>query len=90
MQSPPRFLAVFTVATILFLVIPPAAAQSAAKGNDQQSSAGAQSPANPGSQQQPPAAVVVPCTSKVGERQECPVDTSRGVVLARSYGDAAC
>ena len=72
MRSPSRFLAVFIVATSLFVVIPPAAAQT------------------PGTQQQPPAAVVVPCTSKVGERQECPADTSRGVVLARSYGDAAC
>jgi len=72
MRFPSRFLAVFIVATSLFVVIPAAAAQT------------------PGTQQQPPAAVVVPCTSKVGERQECPADTSRGVVLARSYGDAAC
>ena len=26
----------------------------------------------------------------IGERQECPADTSRGVVLARSYGESAC
>jgi Protein of unknown function (DUF3011) len=32
----------------------------------------------------------VTCASKVGERQECPADTSKGVVLARSYGAAAC
>jgi hypothetical protein len=31
----------------------------------------------------------VTCASKVGERQECPADTSKGVVLARSYGAAA-
>ena len=36
------------------------------------------------------AAVTISCASKVGERQECAADTSRGVVLARSYGDAAC
>ena len=40
--------------------------------------------------QQPPAAVIVPCTSKIGERQDCPADTSRGVVLARSSGEAPC
>src|SRR4029453_17700511 len=37
-----------------------------------------------------PRAVVVPCASKVGTRQECPANTSRGVVLTRSYGDSAC
>jgi hypothetical protein len=37
-----------------------------------------------------PRAVVVTCASKVGTRQECPANTSRGVVLTRSYGDSAC
>jgi hypothetical protein len=32
----------------------------------------------------------VTCSSKAGERQACPADTSKGVVLARSMGDAAC
>ena len=33
---------------------------------------------------------IVTCTSKPGERQECPADTSKGVALARSQGEAAC
>ena len=37
-----------------------------------------------------PRAVTVTCASKVGTRQECPANTSRGVVLTRSYGDSAC
>ena len=39
---------------------------------------------------QTPRARLIACASKVGQRQECPADTSRGVVLARSYGDSAC
>jgi Protein of unknown function (DUF3011) len=39
---------------------------------------------------QTPRATAVTCASKVGERQECPANTSRGVVLARSYGESAC
>ena len=30
------------------------------------------------------------CSSKPGERQHCPADTSKGVVLARSAGEAPC
>jgi hypothetical protein len=43
-------------------------------------------------QAQPPAAVIttVACASRLGERQECPADTSKGVVLARSHGESAC
>jgi Protein of unknown function (DUF3011) len=33
---------------------------------------------------------VVTCTSKLGERNECPADTSKGVILARSFGDSPC
>lgn len=36
------------------------------------------------------AAVTVSCASKAGERNECPADTSKGVALARSRGDAPC
>jgi hypothetical protein len=32
----------------------------------------------------------VTCASKAGERQACPADTSKGVALGRSTGDAAC
>ncbi|HEX8030973.1 MAG TPA: DUF3011 domain-containing protein [Vicinamibacterales bacterium] len=35
-------------------------------------------------------AVVVACSSKPGERTNCTADTSRGVVLMRSTGDAPC
>ena len=39
---------------------------------------------------QTPRATSVTCASKIGERQQCPANTSRGVVLARSYGEVAC
>jgi hypothetical protein len=48
------------------------------------------SPSPPAAQaaQTPPPSVT--CASKVGERTQCAADTSKGVVLARSYGTAAC
>jgi hypothetical protein len=39
---------------------------------------------------QAPRAEIVTCASKIGTRQACPANTSRGVVLARSYGESAC
>ena len=48
--------------------------------------AAAQVPATPPAAQ----ATIVTCSSKPGERLHCPADTSRGVVLLRSYGEAAC
>jgi hypothetical protein len=36
------------------------------------------------------AAHVVSCSSKPGERSDCPADTSKGVALARSTGEAPC
>jgi hypothetical protein len=38
----------------------------------------------------PPAAVTITCSSTPNTRQDCPADTSRGVVLVRSYGESAC
>ncbi len=35
-------------------------------------------------------ATLVTCASKPGERTECPADTSKGVALVRSSGEAAC
>src|SRR5829696_2973417 len=35
-------------------------------------------------------ATSVTCRSKPGERTQCPADTSKGVVLLRSMGDAPC
>jgi Protein of unknown function (DUF3011) len=37
-----------------------------------------------------PRRVTVACSSKPGERQHCPADTSKGIALARSGGDAPC
>ena len=36
------------------------------------------------------AAHVVSCTSKPGERTDCPADTSKGVALVRSSGESPC
>jgi hypothetical protein len=36
------------------------------------------------------AAVTVTCSSKPGERQQCPADTSKGVALVRSAGESPC
>ena len=47
------------------------------------SQAAAQAPADPGQ-------LRISCTSKAGERQQCPADTSKGVALVRSRGDAPC
>jgi hypothetical protein len=33
---------------------------------------------------------IVSCFSKPGERRDCPADTERGVILARSRGEAPC
>jgi len=90
MQLWQRLVPILTLATILF-VVSPAQGQTASASTEQQPPGGAQAQGNPANTpQQPPAAVVVPCTSKVGERQECPADTSRGVVLTRSYGASPC
>src|SRR5262245_19346306 len=48
----------------------------------------ASSAAPPSSAQAKP--VTVACVSKAGERNACPADTSSGVVLLRSSGEAPC
>ncbi len=40
--------------------------------------------------QAPVAAATVTCSSKPGERSSCAADTSKGVVLLRSMGEAPC
>ena len=50
----------------------------------------AQSDGTPPQAAAPASTASVVCASSLGTRQECPADTSRGVVLARSSGDAAC
>ena len=53
---------------------------------------------SPADQAPPPAAgnsvaqqpATVTCSSKLGEREQCRADTSQGVVLLRSMGDAPC
>ena len=47
-------------------------------------------PASPNAAASQVTAVVVPCASKPGERTQCTADTSAGVVLLRSQGDAPC
>jgi hypothetical protein len=50
--------------------------------------------ASPGGEQDPaqpvPAAPALACSSKPGERVACAADTSKGVLLLRSTGDAPC
>src|SRR3954470_17536817 len=38
----------------------------------------------------PQATSTISCASKTGETTHCAADTSKGIVLARSYGQAAC
>jgi len=45
---------------------------------------GASAPGNP------PAAIIIACASAAGERNHCPADTSMGVALVRSAGEAPC
>ncbi len=48
-----------------------------------------QAPSSPPGAAQTPVTSLT-CTSKPGERTQCPADTSAGVVLLRSMGDAPC
>src|SRR6185369_16526367 len=56
--------------------------------------AAAQETAPPAGAAQPPPQTIVAaritCSSKPGERQHCPADTSKGVALTRSSGEAPC
>jgi hypothetical protein len=56
--------------------------------------AAAASPAAASSEAEAPtptaADITVACSSKVGERKHCPADTSKGVALMRSSGEAPC
>jgi hypothetical protein len=50
-------------------------------------------PSTPAASPAPPpttAAPTIACASKPGERQHCPADTSKGVVLAKSSGEFPC
>jgi len=38
----------------------------------------------------PQTTTTITCSSRVGERQDCAADTSKGVVLQRSHGESAC
>jgi hypothetical protein len=49
-----------------------------------------QAPEPAGAQAAQASTTAVTCASKIGDRRECPADTSKGIVLARSYGEAAC
>jgi hypothetical protein len=63
----------------LLLAAAPAAAQPASESAGAAPTAQAQA-----------SATTITCTSKPGSRSECRADTSAGVVLVRSTGDAAC
>ena len=60
---------------------------SCATTSDAQTAGPATTPATKSGAQQ---AATVSCASKPGERSSCPADTSRGVVLLRSTGEAPC
>jgi hypothetical protein len=45
---------------------------------------------NPQPATPPQTTTTITCSSRVGERQECVADTSKGVVLQKSYGESAC
>jgi Protein of unknown function (DUF3011) len=77
-----RTLALICSVAITLFLASPAQGQPPPSNSDQKPTTGVQtSGAN---------ATSVVCASKIGERQECPADTSRGVVLARSFGESAC
>jgi len=76
--------ALVPVAVALFIPVSVAHAQQRATTADDNATAGASAPAAQAS------TTSVTCTSKPGERRECAADTSKGIVLARSYGEAAC
>ena len=49
----------------------------------------AQDGTSPASPAAVPTTITIKCSSKPGERQHCPADTSKGVALARSAGEVA-
>jgi len=78
-----RTLALICSVIASFVVASPAQGSTPPPAADEnQTTSGAQTAAGNG--------IVLNCASKIGERQDCPADTSRGVVLARSYGQSAC
>ena len=87
-----RLCAVSVMGLMSFLAGPgPAHAGQAASDGAVTDQALVAVPAEPSAQAaSAPAAVVVTCASKPGSRTQCPADTSRGVVLARSSGESAC
>ncbi|HWV94478.1 MAG TPA: DUF3011 domain-containing protein, partial [Vicinamibacterales bacterium] len=74
-----------TCRSLLFVLLVFLAAPAAA-----QDTQAAPPPASPNAAASQVTAVVVPCASKPGERTQCTADTSAGVVLLRSQGDAPC
>ena len=56
----------------------------------QTASTPADGPTDQNATQSPVAAATVTCSSKPGERSSCAADTSKGVVLLRSTGEAPC
>ena len=69
---------------IALLVLPFLAASAAAQDTPDDS------PMSQNATAPPAKAATVTCSSKPGERSSCAADTSKGVVLLRSMGDAPC
>ncbi len=77
-------------AALCLLMLAPMPAWAQTQAGAAAPPAGGQSQASPPPQDQAVVPATVTCTSRPGERQHCPADTSRGVVLARSTGESAC
>ena len=74
------------LAVLLLLSSSPLAAQTTPGPADRPAEQKAVAPQAPA----PPPLPTVTCESKPGERTQCPADTSAGVVLLRSTGEAPC
>src|ERR1700752_524197 len=61
-----------------------------ANAGEAQPAVAAATNADKNASQVPIAAATVTCSSKPGERSSCAADTSKGVVLLRSAGEAPC
>jgi len=75
-----------SVCTLLFVACVFSAAPSAQLLSEP--TADPQAPAQASATQSP--AATVTCVAKLGERQACAADTSKGIVLLRSFGEAPC
>ena len=89
MRVATRFRSLPILVTLFSLAAGPCLAQEAPQAGDAPAGVAQTSSSQPASQpaSQP---VRVTCSSTAGSREHCDADTSSGVVLARSFGEAAC